>query len=197
MVLKTCEVELYLLVDGRMASFIGRLKSFVLFTFCIAMVAIITMLYYSLRYSYASRLEIKYFGTLKIEKDLRESASFRNSSNTASSANLSPDNGNLLQTRLPSNYSEQKIKVSEIKNNNYSESTSNNGLTNQLADGSEISHEHSNRSSINEEQNGVAMNRSNVTHVQDENLCPKNLSSSGKRVTFLQYTTCKLTSYLL
>ncbi|KAL9965112.1 hypothetical protein ACROYT_G028865 [Oculina patagonica] len=76
---------------------------------------------------------------------------------------------------MPSNYSDQKFKtkVSEIKNNYYGESISNNG-----SDASLYRHEYSNRSSIGEEQNGVRVpnNRSNL-HVEDENLCPKNLST--------------------
>lgn len=162
-----------------MASFLGRLKTFMLCTFFIAIVAIIAMFYYSLRYSYSSSLEINYLGTFKFGKDFREWAS-----KYAVAANLSHASSwrqlsdvNLLPVRLPSNYSDQKFKtkVSEIKNNYYDESISNNG-----SDARPYRHEHSNRSSINAEQNGIANNRSNQTHFEDENLCPKNLSTLGK-----------------
>lgn len=163
-----------------MASFTGRLRTFMLFTFFIAMAAIIAMFYYSVKYSTISRLEIEYFGTLNIRKYLHQSASVTNSSEYSASTTLSitSDSINSLQAGLRTNNSQQmfKTKESEIKNYSFSKSVSNTSdLTNQSADGFK-----DHKLGKNDEQSGFST-RSNLTHdIQDENLCPKNSSTLGK-----------------
>lgn len=168
-----------------MVSFIGRLKTFILCTFLIAMVAIIAMFYYSLRYSYASRLEIKYLGTLKIEKDFDKSdVASVNLSHISSSIQAS-DKVYLLQESLRSNHSDQKIKtkVLEINNNNYRNSISSNSLTNHSADRSVAIHDthKQNSSTMDEAKAGASSDGSNpAAQDQEENLCPKSPSTLGE-----------------
>lgn len=169
-----------------MVSFISRLKTFIFCTFFIAVLAIIAMFCYSLRYSYASRLEIKYLGTLnlKIGNDFVESdVTSTNTSRTNSSIQAS-DKVYLLQESSSSKHSDQKMKttVLAIDNKNDRNRTSNNSLTNHSADGSVAIHDNhkQNSSIIGEAKAGVASDGGKTVQDLEDNLCPKSPSTLGE-----------------
>ena len=96
-----------------MVSFISRLKTFVFCYLIIAVIALIAVFYFSLRYSFTSRLDIKYSGmlNLKIDKDVVE---FNVASTNSSHKNYSiqaSDKVYLLQKSSRSKQSDQMIKT--------------------------------------------------------------------------------------
>lgn len=97
----------------RIVSFISRLKTVIFCAFLIVVIAIIAILYYSLRYSYTSKLEIKYMGRLKFEKDFDKSDIASRNSSYASLSTQAIDKVHLLQESSPSNHSYQEIKMVE------------------------------------------------------------------------------------
>ena len=169
-----------------MVRFRSRLKTFIFCTFLLALIAIIAMLYYSLRYSYTSTLEIKYLGTLnlKIEKDFVASdVPSANSSHTNSSMQAS-GKVYLPQEGSRSKNSDQTIKaeVSEIENKSYRNITSKSSLTNHSANGSvAIDDNHKQNSSIvDEAKSGVANGGGNTVKDLGEISCPKSPSKLGE-----------------
>ena len=169
-----------------MVSFISRLKTFVFCYLIIAVIALIAVFYFSLRYSFTSRLDIKYSGmlNLKIDKDVVE---FNVASTNSSHKNYSiqaSDKVYLLQKSSRSKQSEQMIKTRVIvtDNKNDRNRTSDNSLMNHAADGSVASHDNhkQNVPIIHVAKAGVASDGSNTVQDLQESLCPKNPSTLGE-----------------
>ena len=162
-----------------MASFINRLKTVIFCTFLIAVLTISALFCYALRYSYHSKLEFKYLGTLnlKTEKDFVESEVMSTHSSRTNSSIQSSDNVYFLQESSRSKHTGQKIKTKmwAIDNKKYRNKTSNNSLTNHSADGSIALHRHN-----HEQKAGVASDGSNAVQDLGEILCPRSPSTLGE-----------------
>ena len=175
-----------------MVSFLSRLKTFIFCTLLMAVIALIAMFYYSLRYSYTSRLEIKYLGTLNWKFGKGFDESHVASTNSSHGANSSIQ-VYFLQESSRSNRSNQwiKTKALEMDNKNYRNRTSSNSLTNHSVDGSvAVRDNHKQNSSIADEaKSGVAIDGGNTVQESEESLCPKTPSTLGKSRFIKQHSS--------
>ena len=169
-----------------MVSFVSRLKNFVFCSFLIAVIAFIAVLSFSLRYSFTSRLEMKYSGilNLKIDKDIVESDLASTNSSHKNSSIQASDKVYLLQESSRSKQSHQMIKTRVLvtENKNDRNGTYDNSLMNRAADESVASHDNhkQNSSIIDAAKAGVASDGSNIVQDLEENLCAKSPSTLGE-----------------
>ena len=174
-------------------------------SFLIAVIALIAMFYYSLRYSYTSRLEIKYSGTLdlKIDRDFVESGVASTNSSHKNSSIRASDKVYLLQESSRSKQSDQMIETGMLvtDNKNGRNRTSSDSLMNLSGDGSVATDKHkqnnSNNSVIDDAKVGVASNGSNAEQDLEENICPKDPSTLGESIflNILVYFKVHLINY--
>lgn len=152
-------------------------------SFLIAVIALIAMLYYSLKYSYTSRLEIKYSGTLdlKMDRDFVESDVTSTNSSHKNSSIRASDKVYLFQENSRSKQSDQMTATGKLvtDSKNDRNRTSDNNVMNLSADGSVASHDkHKQNSSVKDDAKaGVASDGSNTGQDLEENICPKSPST--------------------
>lgn len=156
-------------------------------SFLIAMIALIAMLYYSLKYSYTSRLEIKYSRTLdlKIDRDFVESDVTSTNSSHKNSSIRASDKVYLFQESSRSKQSDQMTETGKLvtDSENDRNRTSDNNLMNLSADaGSVASHDkHKQNSSVKDDAKaGVDSDGRNTGQDLEENVCPKSPSTLGE-----------------
>lgn len=172
-------------------------------SFLIAVIALIAMLYYSLKYSYTSRLEIKYSGTLdlKMDRDFVESDVTSTNSSHKNSSIRASDKVYLFQENSRSKQSDQMTATRKLvtDSKNDRNRTSDNNLMNLSADGSVASHDkHKQNSSVKDDAKaGVASDGSNTGQDLEENICPKSPSTLGefRFLNILVYFNVHLINY--